>query len=80
MPTITGELHRSQVRFSPVNFTEYPRFLMPANKPDTKRLKMAARSRRERRRRRSHIQFIAPYDNFPGFVRRVCWSEAVAVH
>jgi len=32
MPTVTGELHRSQARFSPVNFTEYPRFLMPANK------------------------------------------------
>jgi hypothetical protein len=31
MPTVTGELHRSQARFSPVNFTEYPRFLMPAN-------------------------------------------------
>jgi hypothetical protein len=31
MPTVTGELHRPQARFSPVNFTEYPRFLMPAN-------------------------------------------------
>jgi hypothetical protein len=31
MPTVTGEVHRSQPRFSPVNFTEYPRFLMPAN-------------------------------------------------
>jgi hypothetical protein len=31
MPTVTGELHRSQARFSLVNFTEYPRFLMPAN-------------------------------------------------
>jgi hypothetical protein len=31
MPTVTGELHRSQARFSPVNFTEYPRFLMPVN-------------------------------------------------
>lgn len=31
MPTVTGELHRCQARFSPVNFTEYPRFLMPAN-------------------------------------------------
>jgi hypothetical protein len=25
-------VHRFQARFSPVNFTEYPRFLMPANK------------------------------------------------
>jgi hypothetical protein len=32
MPTVTGELHRPQARFSPVNFTEYPRFLMPANR------------------------------------------------
>lgn len=31
MPTVTGEVHRPQARFSPVNFTEYPRFLMPAN-------------------------------------------------
>lgn len=31
MPTVTGELHRSQARLSPVNFTECPRFLMPAN-------------------------------------------------
>lgn len=31
MPNVTGELHRPQARFSPVNFTEYPRFLMPAN-------------------------------------------------
>ena len=33
MPTVTGELHRSQARSSPVNFTEYPRFLMPTNNP-----------------------------------------------
>jgi hypothetical protein len=32
MPIVTGELHRPQARFSPVNFTEYPRVLMPANK------------------------------------------------
>ena len=31
MPILTGELHRSQARYSPVNFTEYLRFLMPAN-------------------------------------------------
>jgi hypothetical protein len=31
MPTFTGEVHRSHPRFSPVNFSEYPRFLMPAN-------------------------------------------------
>jgi hypothetical protein len=33
MPTVTGEVHRPQARFSPVNFTEYPRFLMLANTP-----------------------------------------------
>ena len=27
----TGELHRLQARVSPVNFTEYPRFLLPIN-------------------------------------------------
>jgi hypothetical protein len=31
MPIVTGELHRPQARSSPVNFTEYPRFLMPVN-------------------------------------------------
>jgi hypothetical protein len=31
MPTVTGEVHRPQARFSPVSFTEYPRFLMPTN-------------------------------------------------
>ena len=31
----TGELHRPQARFSPVNFTEYPRFLVPANNRGT---------------------------------------------
>ena len=31
MHTVTGEVHRLQPRSSPVNFTEYPRFLMPAN-------------------------------------------------
>lgn len=35
MPTVTGELHRFQARFSPVNFTEYPRFLTPANTRQT---------------------------------------------
>jgi len=35
MPTVTGELHRSQPRSSPVNFTEYPRFFMPANTPQS---------------------------------------------
>jgi hypothetical protein len=34
MPTVAGELHRPQARFSPVNFTEYPRFLTPANTGD----------------------------------------------
>jgi hypothetical protein len=28
----TGELHRPATRFSPVNFTEYPRFVAPANR------------------------------------------------
>jgi hypothetical protein len=28
----TGELHRLQARVSPVNFTEYPRVLVPINK------------------------------------------------
>jgi hypothetical protein len=28
----TGELHRPQARVSPVNFTEYPRFLVPINR------------------------------------------------
>jgi hypothetical protein len=43
MPTVTGELHRSQARFSPVNFTEYPRFLMPANTSATYRVGLRAR-------------------------------------
>jgi hypothetical protein len=38
MPTVTGEVHRPQARFSPVNFTEYPRFLMPANNSSTAKL------------------------------------------
>ncbi len=28
----TGEVHRFQARSSPVNFTEYPRFLVPVNR------------------------------------------------
>jgi hypothetical protein len=30
-PPFTGELHRLQARFSPVNFTEFPRVLVPVN-------------------------------------------------
>jgi hypothetical protein len=60
IPIVTGELHRPQARFSPVNFTEYPRFLMPATTgswPATLAT-LGARSRRTRRPipcRRPHL-------------------------
>jgi hypothetical protein len=56
MPTVTGEVHRPQARFSPVNFTEYPRFLMPAN---TGGASSAAR-RKEKSRERTQPKLITP--------------------
>jgi hypothetical protein len=64
MPTVTGEVHRPQARFSPVNFTEYPRFLMPANKAAIRLSGLHRPSpQRNRRKRKREIVHQASAEN-----------------